>query len=321
MPRRGERQRVFPIVEPPPVLDRIGVRTIQAPDRQGTLQTRTFDPTRFRCATLAAELADEWVDHITGSGIRVITAATYRKGIRDFCEVVDRLFGESAAKLTLSGHGRDLGFALAQWERELPAGYPPGSMRPAALASAVRGLIALRAEHSGRPVDADLVRFVHGPLGVERGASRELDEFSRGDKTRMVRAAAVWTRELEHRLDRGWGLVAQGRHPAKHGWTRIENLVWGLAQRVVTPDDIRRNLPRCRDWPPELRACIEPPGTVVHPRTAKRLLVTWLLAQLYPGDLDLHAFRVLLVASTGHAPEEVSDLTTADVEFLPGGSG
>ena len=42
-------------------------------------------------------------------------------------------------------------------------------------------------------------------------------------------------------------------------------------------------------------------------------------SQLYPSHLDLHAYRVLLVAATGHAPEEVTALTDTDVEFLPTG--
>jgi NADPH:quinone reductase-like Zn-dependent oxidoreductase len=50
------------------------------------------------------------------------------------------------------------------------------------------------------------------------------------------------------------------------------------------------------------------------------VVARWLVRQLYPCDLDLHAFRVLLIAATGgHAPEEVTGLTEDDVEFLPGG--
>jgi hypothetical protein len=37
------------------------------------------------------------------------------------------------------------------------------------------------------------------------------------------------------------------------------------------------------------------------------------------STLDLHAFRVLLADATGRAPEEVSQLTSNDVEFVPNG--
>ena len=72
-------------------------------------------------------------------------------------------------------------------------------------------------------------------------------------------------------------------------------------------------------WPPELRACIEQPGRPIYPRLAKIILVRWLVSQLYPSHLDLHAYRVLLVAATGYTPEEVTALTDTDVEFLPSG--
>lgn len=52
---------------------------------------------------------------------------------------------------------------------------------------------------------------------------------------------------------------------------------------------------------------------------AKYALVRWLVRQLFPSDLDLHAYRVLLVAPTGHGPEEVTTLTENDIEFFPDG--
>jgi hypothetical protein len=48
-------------------------------------------------------------------------------------------------------------------------------------------------------------------------------------------------------------------------------------------------------------------------------LLLALLRQLYPAQEDLHAFRVLLVAATGHAPEEITGLSEHDVDFTPGG--
>jgi hypothetical protein len=68
-----------------------------------------------------------------------------------------------------------------------------------------------------------------------------------------------------------------------------------------------------------LRACIEHADRPIYPRLAKIILVRWLVSQLYPSHLDLHAYRVLLVAATGYTPEEVTALTDTDVEFLPTG--
>jgi hypothetical protein len=114
-------------------------------------------------------------------------------------------------------------------------------------------------------------------------------------------------------------LAARGRHPAEHGWTVKTNLLWGLAHQRVSPLDIRANLPIVYRWPAELRACIEQSDRAVIPGLAKLTLVRWLVSQLYPTHLDLHAYRVLLVAATGHAPEEVTGLADSDVEFFPSG--
>jgi hypothetical protein len=113
--------------------------------------------------------------------------------------------------------------------------------------------------------------------------------------------------------------AAQGRHPAEHGWTDTTNLLWGLANQQVTPIDICANLPVVHHWPPELRARIAQADQPIYPRLAKPILLRWLVSQLYPTHLDLHAYRVLLVAATGHTPEEVTSLSDTGIEFLPAG--
>lgn len=77
MPRRGDHQREFPPVKREAAVERIGRRVVSAPDRTGTMRAIVLDPSVFRCAVLAGELADEWVDYVditnvTGSwaGIR-----------------------------------------------------------------------------------------------------------------------------------------------------------------------------------------------------------------------------------------------------------
>ena len=208
---------------------------------------------------------------------------------------------------------------MAEWERTLPTGFRAGSTIPAAFAGIVRALIARRAQHDQRPVTANLLRLVDGAIGVPWGSSQELDEFTRNDKRALVRAAWAWAHQLDARLADGWASAARGGHPAEHGWTDSTNLLWGLANQQVSPIDICANLPVVHRWPPELRACIEQPDRPIYPRLAKIILVRWLVSQLYPSHLDLHAYRVLLVAATGHTPEEVTALTDTDVEFLPSG--
>lgn len=320
MPRRGDHQREFPPVpEQPAPAAHIGIRMVRATNRSGTLREVRFDPNEFRCARLAGELADEWADYAETSKISHDSVAHGQRSIRHFCTKVDLLLGEDAHRAGLNGQHPDVAAVLVEWERSLPTGYPAGSTTPAGFARSVRALIARRAQHEQRPVTPNLRRLVDGAIGVPAGSSQELDEFSRTDKRALVRGAWAWAHQLDTRLADGWASAARGRHPAEHGWTDVTNLLWGLARQQITPTQIRENLPVVARWPAELRACIEQSGRPIYPGLAKMLLVRWLVSQLYPAHLDLHPYRVLLVAATGHAPEEVTALTDTDVEFLPSG--
>lgn len=320
MPRRGEHRCGFPpVAEPQAPVDRIGLRVVRVPDRTGTIRSITLDPSEFRCAALACELADEWVDYVEVAQITGSSATTIRRAIRDFCNHVDRGFGEQAGDAGLGRPHPDLGASLAEWERTLPARFSAGAATPATLAGAVRSLIARRAQHDQRPVSAGLRRLVDGHVGVAWGATQEIDEFSRADKRALVRAAWEWLNRLDARLAQGWAAAEAGRHPGEHGWGDVNNLLWGLAYGQVSPRQIRDHLPVVHEWPAPLRACIQSADRPVFAARAKEILVRWLVQQLYPSHLDLHAYRVLLVAATGHSPEEITALRVEDVELLPSG--
>ena len=320
MPRRGEHQREFPPVgERQAAVERIGLRVVSAPDRTGTMRAIVLDPSVFRCAVLAGELADEWVDYVDITTVTGSTAGLGRRAIRDFCTHVDSTLGEHASGAGLAKQHPDLARVLAEWERTLPSRFRAGSTTPSTLAATVRALISRRAHHDQRPVALGLRRLVDGEVGVPWGNTQEVDEFSRTDKHALVRAAWEWVNRLDTRLAAGWAAADRGKHPAEHGWTEVADLLWGLAHGQVNPREILDNLPIVHHWPPELRACIERSGRPITAARAKEMLTRWLVQQLYPSHLDLHAYRILLVAATGHAPEEVTTLTIDDVEFLPSG--
>lgn len=320
MPRRGELQCEFPTAaEPAAPINRIGVRVVRAPDRTGTMREIAFNPNEFRCSALAGELADEWVEHAELTTLSGASVSLGRRAIRDFCGQVDVLLGDQAHEAGLAKQHPDMAAELAEWERTLPSRYRPGSTTPSVLAAMVRAMIARRAQHERRPVAPQLRRLVDGEVGVVSGSTQEVDEFSRADKRALVRAAWTAANQVESRLAEGWRTADRGRHPGEHGWTDVANLLFGLAYQHVSLLDIRDNLPIVHSWPPELSACIERPDRPIYPARAKELLVRWLVRQLYPNHFDLHAYRVLLVAATGHSPEEVTTLTLDDVEFLSTG--
>ena len=320
MPRRGDFRRDFPETGSVPggEVRRIGERVVRPPAARKRNTTSRVDPRRYRCSLLAAELADEWVEYVEAAGLAAGTVQSYQQAVDSFCAWVDAELGDAAPRASLARETPDLARAVAGWERTLPSEFAEGSTRPALLASAVRLLIRRRVEHPDRPVTGRVAALARGSSGVPNGETSELDEFSRKEKQALVRGAWAAVIALEKRLAAGWDMVSRGRHPDQGSWTAIEDLLWGLAHEAVTPKEINRHLPVSRLWPPELLRCIERPDGTIPVNTAKLALDRWLVAQLWPTTLDLHAFRVLLADATG-APEEVSILTEDSVEFVPGG--
>jgi hypothetical protein len=101
----------------------------------------TLDPSVFRCAGLAGELADEWAEHAEITGITSSSAGLGRRAIRDFCTRVDSVLGEQAAGAGLGKHHPNLAAVLVEWERTLPKRFRAGATTPSTLAAMVRALV------------------------------------------------------------------------------------------------------------------------------------------------------------------------------------
>ncbi|MGF2209496.1 hypothetical protein [Streptomyces albidoflavus] len=315
MARRGERHWDFRHEDPDLGPVRIGIRQVVTPDSRGKKRVLQLDPSQFACQMLAAELADEWVEYIQVTSRRTGTASNHRQGLRLFCAFVDEQLAGRAPEASLAKTNPDLSVVLLAWERALPAQWPRGSTRPGALAANMRILINRRQRHLERGLASRLAQIAAQNHSLAWGVTQELDEFSRKDKAALVKAAWDDVARLRKRLKAGWEMADAGEHPAEHGWSRLPDLLWALAHGAVSPREMTKKVP----FPllPELAGLV--PNNV---RTEGQscgmrgyFLVRGLLNQLYPNERDLHAFRVLLVAATGHSPEEVSGLTEEAVEF------
>ncbi|MEU6736178.1 hypothetical protein ABZ929_23815 [Streptomyces physcomitrii] len=319
MPRRGERRRDFRHEDPDLGPVRVGVRQVVTPDSRGKKRVLHFDPSQFACRTLAAEFADEWVEYIEVTSRRTGTASGHRQGLRMFCAFVDEHLAGRAPEASLARTDPDLSMLLLAWEQSLPARWPRGSTRPGALAANIRILVNRRQRHPDRDLAPRLAQIAGQDHSLSWGVTQELDEFSRKDKAALVKAAWEDIARLRNRLKAGWDMIVAGRHPAEHGWSRMPDLLWALAHRAVSPRELAKTVP----FPlaPELAELIPDNVRTEGQRCGMRgyFLVRGLLNQLYPNERDLHAFRVLLVAATGHSPEEVSGLTEEAVEFTEGG--
>lgn len=300
-----------------PTVGRVGIREVRVLKAPGREQVQRLDPAAYRCSRLAAQLADEWVEYVEATAITSVPSGAYRRAVDLFCTAVDAELQAGAESVGLESSG--LARVLAQWERRLPATFSAGSMWPGYLAGSLRGLIIRRGDHPDRPVAAEVVRMARGPVLAPWGETSELDEFSRHDKRALIRASWTAVNALEHRLDTGWRLAEQGQHPDRGSWLHLPDLLWGMSRQAIGMSDLRRNLPPVAQWPTELRALVERPDGTVAANSAKHQLARHLLADLYPGTLDLHAFRVLLMDATGLTSEEVTSFGEKDVEFLPKG--
>ncbi|MGW4241178.1 hypothetical protein [Nocardia sp. NPDC004722] len=279
------------------------------------VSTSRLDVQEFVCARLAAELADEWVEYAAAAELSLGSVRLYRKTIAVFCTFVDATLPQAAA-MTLLCADPELLPVVLDWVRRLPAQYQPGSQQPAGMAWRLRTLVARRARHRDRPVAEQLDGWLTGSVGLRRGVTQEVDEFSRSEKRAMIRAAWRDIRVVEQRLQRGTELLARGQNPRIGGWLDPANLMWALDHEIDSAAEVPAHLPTAAQWPANL-ADMLPHG--VSRRRWSRELVRTLSGMLYPTNLDLHGFRVLLMAASGHTSEEISGLSERDVEFTADG--
>ena len=319
MPRRAEYSRTpQPDNETvAPRLQRIGIRRVTAADG-GKVYASTLDPGRYRCGALVAELADAWVDYIDLTRLGYGSASNFRAAVEKFASYVDE-HCPRAEQASLARPYPDLAALLREWVRTLPAGAAEGSRRPWLWAGCVRKLMQFHAQGDGAALSEGLTRFLAAPNRVRYGAENELDEFTRREKQELVRAAWADVRALEARLAEGRALIAAAQgHPADHGWIDPASLLRALAEGTVPFEQARQHIPRMDRWTPELRDLVERHARLA-PRQYWFTVLVALASLLYPRHEDLQAFRVLLIAATGHAPEEITNLALDDVEFTPTG--
>jgi hypothetical protein len=317
VPRRGEYDRSYAPAAAAPAADRVGLRAVTCRNHHGEYGRCTFDPSAFACSRLAGELADEWAENTLACELGLNSARIYRRAISAFCAHVDATVPRPG-RATLASADPDLHLAVTEWIRILPSRFPAGSPTPATLAGSLRTLVSCRIQHPDRPVAGHLTGWAAGSIGVSQGSTTELDEFTREEKRALVQAAWKDVIAIEARLREGWAEARSGADPRSAGWTEPANLLWAIAHhQELSIEEIYDLLPDPRTWPPQLTAFLPEGGRL--PGGGKRLLLRALVRRLYLHNLDLHSFRILLMAATGHASEEITGLFDTDLDFSPAG--
>lgn len=318
MPRRGERKsRPRPTVaaKPPAPQGRIAVRELIYVYRHQRMVSR-IDPADFRCSVLAGQLADAWLDYHHKAGLT--SSQQYVSVIRSFLPFVDTHLtaaGLDPGEARLDGGPIDLTEVIYQWEEDLLHRYKPGSRRPNVLAGALLILVGHRAVRDAK-VPERLRRRAEGPPTFRGGSSEPLDEFANHERLLLRDSAQADIRALEKRLAVGRVMLAEGQDPRREGWRSLPNLLWAARHGVLNMPALLSHLPsHFKWWPEPLRDVVADPLYMAR-FGGKYGVMTAVTGLLFPSELDLQPFRVLLLLAMGDATsEEVHDLALDDLEF------
>ncbi|MFD4611358.1 hypothetical protein ACFWOT_25380 [Streptomyces sp. NPDC058440] len=315
MARRGER-RPRPAARAktaPATPTAIGIRSRAEITRNLTM-TAKIDPGAFQCPALAAQLADAWLDHATKNALR--RTASQRAAVVQFCDFAGphlAALGHDPAGVRLESGHVDLTEVIYAWEEHLPTRYPMQSSMPYYLATALLNLIDHAARRNPRIPDK-LRDRAEGSTVLPKNGDQVLDEFTNRERLALKQHAMEDIRALEKRLADGRELLKAGQDPRIGGWRSTANLLWAARHDILTTDNLRDNLPaHSRNWPQELRDVRQSQSG--H-GAGRRGLVVGVSRLLFPREIDLHPFRVLLLlAMTDCTPEELHHLALDEIEF------
>jgi hypothetical protein len=266
---------------------------------RGLQRKWTFDPNRFRCSALAAEVADLWVTQTRSSGTRYSTAGSYLTSCRRFCRFVDTL--PSADLASLYSEDFDMIDAIFKWR---------GSdmhLNSETRSQGVKHLFLLirRAAREGKPLQSGLSELSASKLAAPT-PSNVLDEFSNKERLDQVRVATADAARTEARIAVGIDLYERNeafRVLVGHAFN-------GLAYRQVR-DSLFAD--------PDLRVAVE--TALGSPLPTHKDNVTAVVgafaSMVVPTTMELLSFQILLGWSTGLAPEQIGDIKVKDLTFHP----
>ena len=328
MPRRGEHHAVRaakpaavtaagtqPGGQPEPDL-RIGVRVVQSRIRD-TVRSYRVDPQAYACPALAAQLADEWVRYARAAALA--DGSRYAATIRSFTSFTGRwcrAAGADPGAARLDGGPVDLVEVIGDWEVAQRQEHGPRSQQPYQSAVALFTLIGQRAARDPGVGERLRARAAARPM-FGKGTTTPLAEFSNAERLMLRKMARADITALEARLARGEALLARGADPRLHGWGEPANLVWAARHGILTTAALHAGLPeKVTAWPAAVRQMLGASTGHLHGRFGLMMAAAGLL---FPCELDLHPFRVLLLlAMADCTPEELAGLTLAGIEFSDG---
>jgi hypothetical protein len=276
----------------------------------GKMKSACIDPNRYVAARLVAELADVWKEAAEHLDLTPGTVSRLGGVIR---RVGEFLTDRSDRFLTLSGDGAEVARRLHDWESAMVVRYPPPSIHAKDLGMELRNHVSRYLQSHG-VFEGVLVDWANAwVLDGSPWEGLPLDEFSNNERLQLEQTCRTIVRDTEERLARGNTLLTAGRDPCRHGWNRVENVLWAL-RNLPYDESFHAHLAGPRR---ALNGCDvdRESGFNRDARLKARPLTTAVGAYLTPEDEYLLAIRVLLHLQTGWAPEESGQLLRSDIEF------
>jgi hypothetical protein len=272
----------------------------------------TIRPLDFAHPILAAELSDALVDMRRTFALADGTAYQYRVAVISLLRSLTNACPRTAS---LAWADRVVVDGIHEWESGLAAAYPAESTMPYKYGRQLRRLVRVHIAN-GRDVGLDVERWADGQVLHQGGGATPLDEFSNAERLAIRDTCRSRIRELEERLSIGHQLLEVGRDPRGDGWSRAEDILWGI-HHLGRTDGImveREAMLACdRGVLNDLHEAFETEHATTYGGSGR--VVRRLLSYLYPSSDDLVAFRTLLQLETGAAPEEWSNVSLSDIDI------
>lgn len=257
-------------------------------------------PLDFQHPRLAANLIDALQKLRATSNLSYGTADHYRQAILNLLRALP---AELPSNASLASHGPKLVNALYMWESNLLSTYGTASTIPQSHGMRVRRLIKMWIA-AGHPASVQVAAWAEGPSLHGAGSSTPLDEFSNAERLAIRARCRSLIRAVEERTAQSRATLETGSDPRTHGWDTEANALWGVAHLG-------------RPGMASIEADLNTSALAGLRLSARRPASTVIAAirRLYPDRLELIAFRTLIQLATGAAPEEISRLTTADIDI------
>ncbi|TFD42584.1 hypothetical protein E3T33_12070 [Cryobacterium sp. TMT1-2-1] len=238
------------------------------------------------------------------SGVTISTAGGYRAAIVLFCRFADTR--GAPKKASIYRPDGDLVFTLYEWR---------SSRYTAAQSKAYSQIAALirRAVSTGRTTNASLAAMVSSPFSAARPEDTPLDEFSNAERIQQMRAATRDAAITEMRIQHGQTLFRE-----RASFRSLIRTALGGAGA----EEVKRQLRADGDLMRVIGSALSTKqlGTVGRDFDGPASRVLRAIASLVaPSETEMMSFQLLLMWSTGIAPEQVREAKVGDLVFSDGG--